>query len=68
MKAEAEAMKAEQIIRNAVDRDPNIRIVLDIAARAHEAESKEPPLFTGMATDTVALPKLQSPVPPVTPY
>jgi hypothetical protein len=61
-------MKTEQIIQKALDKNPDIRLVLEIAARAHDLESKEPPLYTGMATDTVALPtNLQCPVPPETP-
>jgi hypothetical protein len=69
--SEGNSMKAdsttEQIIQNAIDEDPDIRLVLEIAARALDAESKEPPLHTGMATDTVVQPaNLQSPVPPGT--
>jgi hypothetical protein len=61
-------MRTEQIIQNAIDENPNIRLVLEIAARASDIESKEPPLFTGVATDTAVQPtNLQSPVPPETP-
>jgi hypothetical protein len=62
------ATKHEQAVQNAIDKNPDIRLVLEIAARAFEVESKEPPLYTGMATDTVAQPaNLQCPVPPETP-
>jgi len=49
-------MKAEQVIKSALDRNPEIRLVLEIAARAREAESKEPPRNIGMATETAAVP------------
>ncbi len=49
-------MDAEQVIENALDRNPEMQLVLEIAARAREAESKEPPRNIGMATETAAVP------------
>ncbi len=49
-------MNAEQTIQNALDKNPDIRLVLEIAARAREAESKEPPRNIGIATETAAIP------------
>jgi hypothetical protein len=61
-------MKAKQTVQKALDKDPDVRLVLEIAARARSAESKEPPLYIGMATDTVTVPtSSQHPVPPETP-
>ena len=49
-------MSAEQVIKNALEENPDIRLVLEIAARARDAESKEPPQNIGIATDIVAIP------------
>ena len=60
-------MNVEQIIKSALDENPDIRLVLEIAARAREAESKEPPRNIGVATDIVAVPtNSQCLVPPAT--
>jgi hypothetical protein len=58
----------EQLIQDVLDKNPDVRLVLEIAARALEVESKEPPLSNEMASDTVAQPtSVQCPVPPETP-
>jgi hypothetical protein len=49
-------MNAEQMIKKALDENPEILLVLEIAARARDAESKEPPRNIGTATDIVAIP------------
>lgn len=49
-------MDAEQIIKNALDKNPDIRLVLEIAARARAVESKEPPRNMEITTETVAVP------------
>jgi hypothetical protein len=62
------ATKQERAVKNSIDRNPDIRLVREIAARALEIESRETPVHTGMATDTVAQPtSAQSPVPPEMP-
>jgi hypothetical protein len=59
-------MDAEKIVQKAMKANPEIRLVLDIAARAREAESKEP-ITIGVATDITAVPtNLPCPVPPAT--
>ncbi len=60
-------MTAAQMIKKALDENPDIRLVLEAAERAREAESKEPPRNIGIATETVAIPtKSQGPVSPAT--
>ncbi len=49
-------MSAEQIIKSAIEQNPDIRIVLEIAARARESESKEIPVNIGIANDIAAIP------------
>jgi hypothetical protein len=49
-------MQAEKIVKNALDKNPDMRLVLEIAARARETESKEAPRNIGMATDVVSIP------------
>jgi hypothetical protein len=49
-------MKAEQIIRNAMDNDPDIRLVLEIAERARAAELQDPARNIGVTTDIVTIP------------
>jgi hypothetical protein len=61
-------MNAEQMIKNGTDKNPEIRLVLEIAARAQELESKQPPRDLGMVTETATIPtNSQSLVPPGTP-
>jgi hypothetical protein len=60
-------MKPAQLIRDAIEKNPDIRLILEIAVRAREIESKEPPRNIGVATDIVAIPtNSQCLVPPVT--
>ena len=44
------------VVRNWIDENPDVRLVLEIAMRAHAVEFTEPPRNLGMATDIVALP------------
>lgn len=56
-----------QIIQNEFSKNPEVRLVLEIALRAREVESKEPPVNIGTATEVVAIPtNWQCPVPPAT--
>jgi|GEM_PF-4371315 len=58
-------MTVAKMIEQALKENPDLYLVLEIAARAHEVEGKETPLYTGMANDTVVIPtSLQCPVPP----
>jgi hypothetical protein len=49
-------MKAEQIVQEALKQNPEIRIVLDIAARAREAEATAPPEDLTPSNEVTALP------------
>jgi hypothetical protein len=49
-------MDAEKMIKDAIDKNSDLRLVLEIAARAREAESKEPPRTIGMATEITSIP------------
>lgn len=49
-------MKTNQIIRDAVAEHPEIRLILEIAARARETEAREQPRELGLATEVVAIP------------
>ena len=49
-------MDTTQIIKDAFDANPDIRLVLNIAARAHETEARELPREIGVATEVVAIP------------
>ncbi len=61
------AMNPVQIIQNALDKNPEMRLVLEIAARAREVESRELPRDIGLATDIAVVPtNSQSLVPPST--
>ncbi len=60
-------MTAEKVVKNALHENPDMRLVLEVAARARETESKEPPRNIGIATDIVAIPtNSQCLVPPGT--
>lgn len=60
-------MDAAQVIKDALETNPDVRLVLEVATRAREAESKEPPRSIGFATDIVAIPtNSQCLVPPET--
>jgi hypothetical protein len=43
------------LVRRAME-NPDVRIVLEIAERARNVESKEPAKTVGMATDVIAIP------------
>ncbi len=49
-------MKAKQIIQDAIDANPEIRLILDIATRARELEEKSAPLELRASSDVVAIP------------
>ncbi len=49
-------MDADQIIKDALEANPDVRLVLEIARRAREADSKEPPRELGASTDVRAIP------------
>jgi hypothetical protein len=50
------SMNAQTVVRNWMDENPDIRLVLEIAARANAIEFREPPRDLGMATDVIAVP------------
>jgi hypothetical protein len=53
-----------QTVKNALDANPEMRLVLEIAARSRELQELEPPIDIGIATDTVTIPvNSQHPVP-----
>jgi hypothetical protein len=49
-------MDANQTIKKAFDENPDVRIVLDIATRARDVETRELPREIGAATEVVAIP------------
>jgi hypothetical protein len=49
-------MDAAEVIRKALDENRDVRLILEIATRAREIESKEPPRHVGIATEIVAIP------------
>ncbi len=60
-------MNTEQIVQKALDENPEIQLVLEIALRAREVESREAPRNIGLASEITAVPtNLPCPVPPVT--
>jgi hypothetical protein len=60
-------MNIEKVIKSNLKENPEVRLVLEIAARARDLEALEPPREIGFATDIVAIPtKSQSLVPPTT--
>lgn len=56
IKGEKAAVNAQQVVKDALSKNPDMRLVLEIAARAREVESKEPPISMDRATETVAVP------------
>jgi len=44
-----------KLVRRAME-NPDVRIVLEIAERARDVESREPAKTIGMATDVIAIP------------
>lgn len=51
-----EVVSAAEMIEKALKENPDVRLVLDIAARARETESRELPREIGAATEVVAIP------------
>jgi hypothetical protein len=49
-------MDTEQIIKKALNENPDIRLVLDVAARARDTEARELPREIGASTEVVAIP------------
>lgn len=49
-------MKTQQIVQNAIDANPEIRLILEIATRARDAEARELPREIGSSTEVVAVP------------
>ena len=49
-------MDAEKIMQKAIKANPDIQLVLDIAARAREAEARTLPAELNPTTEVVALP------------
>lgn len=49
-------MNAAEMIEKAVKENPDVRLVLDIAARARDTEARELPREIGAATEVVAIP------------
>jgi hypothetical protein len=49
-------MKIERIIQDAVDANPEIRLILEIAARARDTEAREQPRELSSATEVAAIP------------
>lgn len=47
---------AKTTVQNWVDENPDTRLVLEIATRAHAQEFREPPRNLGIATDVIANP------------
>jgi len=49
-------MEAQQMVQHAMRDNPEIQIVLEIAARARDAEAMASPQQLGTATEVVAIP------------
>ncbi len=49
-------MNTNQTIKKALNENPDVRLVLEVAARARDAEAKEPPREIGAATEVAAIP------------
>ena len=52
----AKALSAAQLVQEELDKNPDVRLVLEIATRARETEAKEPPRELGASTEVVAIP------------
>jgi len=56
-----------QVIKNELDKNPEVSLILEIATQAREMESKEPPRNIGVATEIITIPtNSQCLVPPET--
>lgn len=49
-------MDASKIVQKAMNDNPEVQLVLEIANRARDAEARELPREVGAATEVVALP------------
>jgi hypothetical protein len=49
-------MNTEKLVQKVLDENPEVRLVLDIAARARETEARELPREIGTSTEVVAIP------------
>jgi hypothetical protein len=49
-------MRAAQMIKDALEDNPDILLVLEIAMRARELESREPPRELSASTEVAAIP------------
>ncbi|MGA9564719.1 MAG: hypothetical protein WBS19_04270 [Candidatus Korobacteraceae bacterium] len=49
-------MKADQQIKDALNSNDEVRLVLEIATRAREVEAREMPREIGTSTDVVVVP------------
>jgi hypothetical protein len=59
-------MEAEEIVKNALKENSEIKLVLEIADRARLAEAHKGPHNIGVATDVAVVPtNLPCPAPPV---
>jgi hypothetical protein len=47
-------MTAEEILKNAIDANPDIRLVIETANRAREIEQMSPPRNLTMATEVIS--------------
>lgn len=50
------AMDPKELVRNALRENPDVRLVLDVAARAKDMEAREQPREIGGSTEVVAIP------------
>lgn len=53
---EEEAVNAAQMVEKVLKENPDVRLVLEIAARAREAEARELPQEIGASTEVAAIP------------
>ncbi len=49
-------LNTAEMIEKTLKENPEVRLILDIAARARETEGREPPREIGTATGVVAIP------------
>ena len=55
LRKELLAMEANRMIERAIENNDEVRLVLEVAARAHEMESREQPLDIFVPTETVVI-------------
>jgi hypothetical protein len=49
-------MDVSAAVQKVLEENPEVRLVLEIAARARDVESRDPPRYIGIATDVIAIP------------